>query len=879
MTDTLTRWLAGAAGLVLRLGPRRFRHDYGSEFDHSFALMLNQERQRRGVGPMLALWSRGLIDVLKAVVREWHSDRAGQGGAPLGDLSGDLRAALRAGRRAPGFSVTIVLTLVLGLGLASAIFAFADGYLFRPLPFPAPERLFFVRDPDGLAGSLKASETVALRATTVGPLGFVEWGGDTPVPAFGDLLLGDRRVQVRLDGVSPGFAQLLQMPLAAGRVFTSQDYVSAVHVPAWLSYRFWEREFGRDRSVLGRTFTIVGLSSGEGTVIIVGIMARQVTAFDLYDPPPDLVTPSIELAHPGPNLLSFPIVRLPGAMTQPQAEAAISAALQAITPAPAGNVRHVRLSSLYEYQVQGGRPTAQVFLTGACLVLALVTINLIHLLLTRGVARAPEIATRVALGASRWRIARLFLVESLLLGSLGIAGGLVLGAWLATLIAAAVPTFPTGARNLALVTMTFDARAVGVAAVLGLVISTCGGAWPAWRAVRRPRVVANRGPRGGGGEMSARLSRAMLASEVAVATVIMVGTVFMSLGIWRYLNQPLGFELQDRLRVYLYPRTGSRGNQAVVDWAATVEAVRSAPGVRAAAVERPRSAGLIRAGDEAQTRRDIGATDVGQGYFEAWGLRLREGRVFLPEEVPADAPVAVVDEKFAQLVWPGEDPIGKLLRVKDGPPRQVVGIVAHERRSLSRETPGVAYVPRPKIDLRESLVVWAPGVGPSDLADRVAGPLSKVVPSVRAVVSPITFENMFVRDAGEAYFQRPVVVVFGLFAFVLAGVGLFGLVTYLVEQRTRDFGIRLALGARPADIWRQVVGQSTMPAAVGLAAGLTAARALERVVRASVFGWESSGIAAMIAVSLALLSVAIIAATGPARRALRIDPIQVLRAE
>ena len=821
---------------------------------------------------------RGIIDARPAGGREQQVEDGARRPGWLADLPDDVRFTVRGWRRSPGFSVTIVLTLVLGLGLAAAIFAFADGYLFRGLPFPSSDRLFFVRDPDARPALLKASDTIALRASTVGDLGFVEWGGETPVPGFSELLVGDRRVRVRLDGVSPGFAQVMQMPLEAGRVFTAEDYVGATPVPAWISYRFWQHELGGDPDVLGRAMTIDGLGR-QSQVMIVGILDRRVTAFDLNNPPPELVLPSIELRNPGPNLLSMPIVRLPEDMSPERARAAIASTLQGLAPAPTGKVRTVRLASVYEYQVAGGRPTAQVFSVGALLILGLVMINLVHLLLTRGVARAGEIATRAALGASRWRIARIFVVEGLLLGILGIAGGLVLGAWLASVIASAIPTFPTGPRNLSLVVMAFDARIVIFAVLLGFAISLSAGVWPTWQALRHPALTSSRNAVGGGTHVSSRNSRTILASEVAVATVIMVGTVFMGLGIWRYLNQPLGFELEDRWNVYLEPPRDGRADDSGLDWTAAVEAVRGAPGVRAAGVRRDRPVRPVALEDRGPIGNEVRAQDVAYGYFEGWGIRPTAGRLFRPEEVAADAPIAIVDEKFATWAWPNDDPIGKVLRAGTGPPREVIGVVPHERRRLSMEIPGVVYVPRPRIDEREAIIAWAPGMGAADLAERVAGPLAQVAPGYRAVVSPITFENIFARDAGEAMFQRPLVVLFGLSALVLAGVGLFGLVSYLVEQRTRDFGIRLALGARPGDIWRPVIGQSVVPAAAGLLIGLGVAWALEGVVRASVFGWKSSGALAMTAVAVALMMVAVVAAIGPARHAMRIDPIEALRAE
>ena len=548
MSDRASIRLARLAASVLRLAPSAFRDRYAETIVRDFAALLAAERSSRGTIAMGRLWWRGLFDLLQALRRERTGGAASARAGVFTDIGGDVRFVMRAFRRTPVVSATTVVMLALGLGLSAAVFAFADGYLFRPLPFPEGDRLFFVRDPDGeIVQTLRASETIALRATAVGRLGFVEWGGRTAVP-YGDLIAGSRRITLQVQGVSPGFAEVVQLPLAAGRYFRHEEHAAGSPVPVWVSYRAWQREFGGDPAVRGRVFAVEGPQQ-RVDVVVVGIMDRRVTAFDLNNAPPELVAPAAarEPGRLGPMALSFPIVRLPRDMTVEQAESEIGAALQGVAPAPAGKVRRVRLRSVYEYQVDGGRPTARALFAGALLMLLLVSINLVHLLLAQGVARAGEIATRAALGASRWRIARLFLVESAMLGTAGIGGGLLLGAWLSSVIAARVPQYPSSGRNLALVPMSFDARVILCAVGLGLLIALISGIWPAWRALRRPLTVSGR--TGTAARVPARVSRGALISELAVATVIMLGTMFVGVGIHRYLNQPLGFDYRDRLWV------------------------------------------------------------------------------------------------------------------------------------------------------------------------------------------------------------------------------------------------------------------------------------------------------------------------------------------
>ncbi len=761
------------------------------------------------------------------------------------------------------------------LGLASAIFAFADGYLFRPLPFPGADRTYFVSEPNAaIAGMLRYTDTVALRRSTVAEFGFVEWSAGHRVTGS-EILIDGRPVAFFAYAVSPAFRRTLPITLIAGRDFTDQDHRDGDPVPAWISHRFWMREFGGDRGVIGRTYSISGRQPQR--IVIVGILGPAVASFDLNNRPPDAVVPAVPPAIVRPNTLSYPLVRLPQGMPVEQGTALISSVLQQVAPASDGRPREVRLRSLTEIQLRGGKPTARVLFAGAMLVLLLATINLVQLLLTRGVARAGEVATRAALGAGRWRLTRLFLTESLMFGAAGVGGGLLLGRALASLIEANIPLWPTGGRNMALVPMLFDWRVVVFAAVLGLAVTLAGGLWPARRALKRSLSWAGRSAAGVVAAIPIRVSRSIHASELAVATVVMVGTLFIGLGIWRYLHQPLGFDIAHRFGVGFTPVSGARNTPEQFD--AVVRSIRAVPGVeRVGPYWTSGVRGAVETPDRVLDPKGVGAVGVPPGYFEAWNLRLRAGRWLSDREFAGQEPVAVVDQSLAGIAWPGADPVGRESRA-GGVLRRVVGVIDAKRESLMRANPARVYVPLTLSEDTWSAVVWAPRADTATLRSGVESAVQSVLPGARVSVQPVTLESFFLREIGEAQFQAPIMVAFGVLAFVLAGIGVFGLVSYLVEQRTREFGIRFALGARPQDIWRNVIGQSVMPALAGLAIGVAAAWALESVVRSSVFGWQSSGIGAVSVVAVALIAVTILAAAVPARRAMRIDPATTLKAE
>jgi predicted permease len=790
------------------------------------------------------------------------------------DWLADVRAAVRGWKRTPMVATTIVVTLSLGIGLTAAIFAFADGYLFRPLPFPGAERTYIVKDPNARIALLQRDADI-LRESALGGLGFVEWQVSRRVRGS-SLLIGERPVAFFAYAVSPRFRDTLPLPLVIGRDFDVSDYRDSDVLPAWISYRFWMREFGGDRAVLGRTYRFA--ESAEQRIVIVGVLGPTVASFDLNNQPPDAVVPAAAptVATNSAMRLAFPLVRLPQNLSVGQAEAAMGAILQQAAPSPDGKARVIRLTPLIDSQIAGGRPTARVLFAGALLILLLSAINLTHLLMARGVGRANEIAARVALGASRWRITRLFLTESAVLGLAGVSTGLTLGFFLARIIEARIPQLPTGARNLALVPMIFDSRVVIVAATLGAIVTLIGGLWPAWQARHRSLSIGTRSASGVASVISSRGSNVILASELAVATVVVIGTLFIGTGIWAYLHQPLGYEYRDRFRVAV--TTTGRTPLAESEFAAVEGALIALPGVSAAGPYRLKSAAVVDIPGRAFDGRRVGASIALMGYFETWGMRLHEGRWFAPREFAGAEDVAVIDRALAGMVWPEASAIGQRIRV-GGRDCRVVGVVETWRDFLSRPPLGRVFVPGRSASEFPEVTVWAPGASADALSTSATAALASIMPGASVRVVPVTLENLFLRDVGEAEFQAPIVAVFGVLAFALAAIGVFGLISFLVERRLREFGIRMALGAGAWDIRAAVMRRNVWPALVGIAMGVGGAYALESVVRASVFGWPSSQLQVIVYAAVSLSAVALVAASIPARRATRVDPAAILRAE
>jgi hypothetical protein len=357
----------------------------------------------------------------------------------------------------------------------------------------------------------------------------------------------------------------------------------------------------------------------------------------------------------------------------------------------------------------------------------------------------------------------------------------------------------------------------------------------------------------------------------------MMGAVFIGMGIWRYLDQPLAFDYEQRFSIDVRPADSMSIEPHEV--AGAIRAIRDLPGVVSAGNYDAPSLPEVEVDGRVLDEDRAAGYGAAAGYFEAWNLRILEGRGFAEADYRTGAPVVIVDDRFAASIWPGADPLGRTVRVGGGPMREVIGVVAAPRWRLSSTGQPAVYVPLETPPATGWLVAWIPSGRMPAVGERLAGAVQAAVPGVRVTTRPVTRESLFAREAGEAWFQAPFMVVFGVFALLLAAIGVFGVVSYVVERRMKEFGIRLALGARPMDVWCAVTLQSVSPALAGLAGGTLAALALERVVTASVFGWQSSSVLALSLVAATLVAVTVAAAALPARRAMRTDPVATLRAE
>jgi predicted permease len=780
-------------------------------------------------------------------------------------LMSDLRYIIRGWLRAPSFPLNVIATVGFSLAVTSALFSFIDGYLFRPLPFSSADSLYYVRDSKSGTGLITRMDLMRLRSSALAEMGFVEWS-NTDLGS-GDLIVGYHRVEVSAVQISEDFRKVIGFDLLLGRDFSSADHAAPKPAVAWISYRLWASTFGKDASVVGRRLSIE-TPAGPLGVTIVGVLGPNVVSFEENNRPPDIILPMADL--PGRARLALPIIRLPEGGSTEVARQRISAVLSGD-----GNVglRSVSLASLSSAQLAGGIPTARVLLATSLLLALLAATTLVHLILVRTEARSAETGLRISLGASVWRVVRVFLMEDTLLAFSGIALGLAIGSALSHELAALVPVYPSGGRNLSLVPITFDTRVVVATCALGALMVALGAGIPILKCARR-----GTGSGGGKGTASARLSarssKWLLASQVAVVTTIVVTTTSLSSSIWMYLNQPLGFDVSGRFVATLAPKALRRATDVENDEA--VRAIAQSPRVQAVGSYEP---GQLPESsiDEASSVHGAVGSSVGPGYREAWNLRLTDGRWFDPREFNERAPVAVVDSRYAAQLSIEVSPLGATIRVS-GIPRKVVGIVAPRRRSLNEQGPPEIYVPTSKLVAGNSFIIYAPSLSPAEAQSQLNSIVEDAVGHDMALrVYPLTFDGMFLRDIGEARFQAPILASIGLLALLLAAAGVFGLVSYVLGCRLKDFGIRLALGASTKDTVRSVALLTLLPAVIGGAVGLLGSRLVAEVLDATTFGWIAPGFRSMLE-ALSLLVVVVGAATvGPLLRVLRVRPSDVLR--
>jgi putative ABC transport system permease protein len=884
-------WLTWLYSLILRLGPEDFRRRYGPE---ATAVAVHRVADRKG-SLRLSAACRELVDLLSTIRherREARVTRRAAGWQPRrrwNAIGADIRNALRSFRTAPGFTAVAVGVLMLGIGASTAIFSVVDAVVLRGLPFDESDRIARI-------GRLQRGTTVpgVESAQT-----FFDWREQQDVfeqmgasAGIQFTVLGEGSAAPEMlpaRRITADLFALLRVAPAMGRAFTAENEILGRHYVAVISDGLWRRRFGSDPAVLGKT-----LITETATWEIVGVMppgfsypfgsARGIEVWVPFAP-----TPADRTRASGRNFAWTVIGRLKPGVTVVQAEARIqqiTTTLARDNPEWFREGTPVSVVRLHDAIVNRVRAWMLLLLGAGALVLLIACVNVANLMLVRATVRERDLAVRAALGGTRWQLARSLLVESLLLGAIGTAGGVLLANWGVAILKASMPQ---GVPRLA--SIAIDGRVLTVAAIASLVTGVLFGMAPAIQGSRADVMQALR-ERGRSSTSSAgrqRFRAGLVVAEVTLAVVLLIGAGLFISSFVRFANVDLGFDTRNVLALDAYlnsrdPSWRTRGRAFVTDILGRLQTI---PGVEAAAgiVDGlPLTGSWNRSPVTLPGRPPVHDPDgivrsaITPDYFKVMRIPILRGRAFTDADSQGSEPVAIVNDVAERLYFQGEGAIGKVMTIEKVD-RVVIGVVRGTR------------INGPETDVWQQLYlpVAQSEVGGADFVLRTSGSPEAIrhaaIAAIRAVrpqqsiTETQSMEGYFNVIAAQRKFLMQLLGLFGLLGTVIADAGIYGVMAYIVAQQTQEIGIRMALGARPSQVLGRVLIRSLTYVAIGLALGLGGAWGLSRLIAGFLFQVQAQDRVVYVAVVAVLTAAAVAATLIPARRAARVDPVVALRAE
>jgi putative ABC transport system permease protein len=873
--------------LLLLAFPAEVRQQFGGDMATMFARQIDEARSRRG--RVAALWLRAIIDALF----NGAAERFSRAGKPPGRkrtwrslvraIYQDIKYGFRMFARQPGVTFVVVMTLALGIGANAAIFSAVNAILLRPLPYEDPDRLVMLwekRPAEGVVDNV-VSAADFIDWTTLAT-SFERMAAMMSLPA--DLTGAGDPVRLRVGAVSPSFFNVFGVAPALGRSFREEEGVAGKHRVVMLSHHTWTSRFGRDGTVIGRQVSLNGVSHE-----VIGVLPLT---FESPDEVVDLWAPlpyqGVTQPLPRANHELLVFARLKEGTTLEQARADMDRVGKILEQQyPGTNRGHGGWAqSLDERLRTPVRGSLLLLLAAVAFVLLIACVNVANILLAKAAGRRREMAVRAAVGAGRSRLAGQMLTESVLLAVLGGAAGLIVAWWGIALLRQLAPD---GVPLVGLPQMGLAPRVVAFAAALSLLTGMIFGFLPAWHLagqdVNTSLKDGGRSPSG----VRRGLRVALVVSEIALASLLLVAAGLTLRSFQSVLELEPGFVREGVLTaaVALPAARYPDNNVRLAAFARLEEELRALPGVSAAGATshlplggRDSRRGV---GIEGRTPTPDAPTrahprSVTPGYFQAMGVTLREGRPFTAADSATAPMVTIVNDTMARRYWPGESPVGKRIRLSA--PDQwitVVGVVADVKHwGLERPVNPEMYFPEPQYVSSALTFVLRSDRDPAALAAAVRDRV-RTIDADLPVSGIRTMEDVAAASVAARRGGMLLLAVFGALALVLAAAGIHGVTSHLVALRTSEMGIRMTLGATPASIMGMVLREGAIQAAAGLVIGLTAGVLLMRTFRTMLFGVAPADPTTLIVVGAGLFATALAACVAPARRAMRVDPVNAVR--
>ena len=806
----------------------------------------------------------------------------------------DLRFALRMLLKNPGFTFVAVLTMALGIGANTAIFSVVNAVLLNPLPFPQPERLiriyghFFATSQDNMSASVLEFTDYRDQTQSFEQIAAYDDFSANLTPAGGE----PERVEALF--VTPELFSVLKVTPQAGRAFLPEEAQDGHDDVVLISDELWRRGFGANPNIVGEKVIVNGRNNTVVGIMPPGFSFPQRTA--LWKP---LWFPADQYDQQRRGNRGLDVIgRLRPSVSLPIAQAEMDHLAAQLTEQYPRNYESrgwsISVVPLLDDYVGNARTGLLVLLGAVAFVMLIACANVANLSLTRATARRQEIAVRLALGASRFRVTRQLLTESVLLAVVGGAAGLLLATWGAGLLLRFAPGDLPRIQEVRL-----DGRVLAFTFAVSLITGILFGLIPALAASNPDlnETLKEGGRSGTGGAKRQRMRSAFVIAEITLALVLMVGAGLMLKSFWRLQQVDPGFNPDGVLtmRMMLPFEIYQKPPQRAAFYKTLLERIETTPGVEA--VSAASIVPLMQGGSSATVSGEnsaVGPTDlpveaelrwVTPDYFTSIGTSLLSGRSFTEDDVSGAPLVAVIDESFAQRHYPNDNPIGK--RIKRGkldstrPWLTIVGVVRHIQSRRLDATSGVqVYLPfyQDPTAYNMSLVVRTSQPDPLLLS----GTLRSVIQSLdnnQPVYDVYSLRQIVGDSMAQRRFSMLLMGLFASVALVLAAVGIYGVMSYSVAQRTHEIGIRIAVGAQTSDVLKLVIRHGMKLTFIGLAIGLTAALGLTRLLETLLFGISASDWVTYAEIATLLTAVAFLACYVPARRASQVDPMIALRQE